>query len=152
GRVIYRHGEPLGTGFLISDHLFITNNHVIGTPEDATDLLIELNYELDVRGRARAVTHFVLDPIAFFLTNATDALDYTVIAVGTRDTGVGDIADFGFCPLFDSDDKHILGEFVNIIQHPNGDYKQIVLRENQIVTRLDTVLHYETDTMEGSSG
>jgi len=107
---------------------------------------------LDVRGRARAVTHFVLDPIAFFLTNATDALDYTVIAVGTRDTGVGDIADFGFCPLFDSDDKHILGEFVNIIQHPNSDYKQIVLRENQIVTRLDTVLHYETDTMEGSSG
>jgi endonuclease G len=152
GRVIYRSGEPLGTGFLISDHLFMTNNHVIGTAEEAAHLLLEFNYELDNRGRARAVTRFSFDPAAFFLTSDSDALDYTVIAVGGRETGVGDLADFGFCPLFDSDDKHKLGEFVNIIQHPSGNYKQIVLRENQIVTRLDTVLHYETDTLEGSSG
>lgn len=152
GRVIYRRGEPLGSGFLISDRLFLTNNHVIGSPEEAADLLLEFNYELDVQGRARAVTRFAFDPAAFFLTNGRDDLDYTVIAVGARDTGVGEAADFGFCPLFDSDDKHKLGEFVNIIQHPSGEYKQVVVRENQIVTRLDTVLHYETDTLGGSSG
>ena len=115
-------------------------------------MLLEFNYELDIRGRARIVSRFELDAGLFFLTNPEDNLDFTLVAVGKRDSGPNALADFGFCPILDTDDKHILGEFVNIIQHPEGDYKQIVLRENQLVSRLDTVLHYLADTSPGSSG
>jgi endonuclease G, mitochondrial len=45
-----------------------------------------------------------------------------------------------------------VGEHVNIIQHPNGEPKQLALRENQTVDLLDDFLHYQTDTAPGSSG
>lgn len=151
-RVLFRNGQPQGSGFLISDRLFLTNNHVISSQQDAEDFLLEFNYEVDMQGRTRPVTRFALAPNIFFLTNSENDLDYTVVAVGERDTGVGELKDFGFCPLQSTSDKHVLGEFVNIIQHPEGDYKQVVLRENQLVTRLDKVLHYVADTSPGSSG
>ncbi|MEP0873520.1 DNA/RNA non-specific endonuclease [Trichocoleus desertorum AS-A10] len=151
-RVIFRDGQPQGSGFLISDRLFLTNNHVISSEKAAEEFLLEFNYELDPHGHARSVTRFALAPKTFFLTNSEDDLDYTVVAVGDRESGAGDPKDFGFCPLTNTDDKHLIGEFVNIIQHPDGDYKQVVLRENQLVTRLDKVLHYVADTSPGSSG
>ena len=151
-RVIHRDGSPIGSGFLVSDRLFLTNNHVLGSESEAADALLEFNFELDIRGRPRLITRFALDSNAFFLTNPEDDLDFTLIAVGDRDTGPNNLSDFGFCPIFDSDDKHLLGEFVNIVQHPEGRYKQVVLRENQLVSRLDTVLHYVADTSPGSSG
>lgn len=46
----------------------------------------------------------------------------------------------------------INGEYVTIIQHPNGHPKQIALRENQIIDMLENFLHYHTDTAPGSSG
>jgi endonuclease G len=144
--------NPLGSGFMISDKLLLTNNHIIPTLEEAQQCLIEFNYELDINGRPKTVTRFQLDPETFFLTNKEDDLDFTVVAVGRRESGNGSVSDFGYCPLINTDDKHLLGEFVNIIQHPEGDYKQIVLRENRLITRLNKVLHYITDTMPGSSG
>ena len=152
GRIIFSDGRPQGSGFLISDRLFLTNNHVIESAEAAVDFLVEFNYELDVHGRARTVTRFALAPGDFFVTEPQDDLDYTLVALGARDVGPGQLADFGFCPLFDSDDKHVLGEYVNVVQHPDGDYKQVVLRENKLVSRLGRVLHYEADTEPGSSG
>ena len=46
----------------------------------------------------------------------------------------------------------IKGEYVNIVQHPNGEPKQLALRENQLVDVLENFLHYQTDTAPGSSG
>jgi endonuclease G, mitochondrial len=48
--------------------------------------------------------------------------------------------------------SHSLGEVANIVQHPDGRLKEVVLRENRLVARLDTVLHYVADTEPGSSG
>jgi V8-like Glu-specific endopeptidase len=48
--------------------------------------------------------------------------------------------------------KAIVGEYVNVVQHPNGEPKQLALRENQIVDELEDFLHYQTDTAPGSSG
>jgi endonuclease G, mitochondrial len=152
GRVAYRNGQPLGSGFMISDRLFLTNNHVIPDAATATELLVEFKYELDVDDHPKPVTRFALDPDAFFVTNSEDDLDFTVVAIGRREAGSGDLSDFGYCPPLATDDKHILGEFINVIQHPEGDYKQVVLRENQLVARLKTVLHYVADTQPGSSG
>src|SRR5262249_51774533 len=106
----------------------------------------------EVGGQPRATTRFALDPSRFFLTNDRDDLDFTVVAVSDRVAGAKDLADFGFCAMSDRGDKHMLGEFVNLVQHPEGGFKQLVLRENKLVSRFDTVLHYEADTEPGSSG
>jgi endonuclease I len=62
------------------------------------------------------------------------------------------LAAFGFCPLIEAEGKILLGEYASIIQHPNGQPKQLALRENQVIDLLDNFLHYRTDTAPGSSG
>ena len=54
--------------------------------------------------------------------------------------------------LIPDEGKAIIGQWVNIIQHPNGEPKQLVLRNNEIVDTLDYFLTYKTDTSPGSSG
>ena len=151
-RVAFTDGRPQGSGFLVSGRLFLTNNHVIGSADEARQFVLEFDYELDPAGLARPVTRFELDPDTFFLTDDQDDLDFTVIAVGRRVQGARELESLGSCPLLARTDKHVLGEFVNVIQHPEGDFKQVVLRENQLVARLDTVLHYAADTLPGASG
>ena len=151
-RVIQRDGQPVGSGFLISRSLFLTNNHVIGSQDEAKGMLLEFDYQTDRWGQPLPTTRFEIDDAAFFETRDKDDLDFTVVAVGARLQGAKTIADFGFCPLSDRGDKHQLGEFVNLVEHPEGNYKQLVLRENKLVSRLETVLHYEADTQPGSSG
>ena len=137
---------------MVSDRLFLTNNHVIPSKKDAKQSFVEFNYEMDINGHPKAITRFALEPDEFFINNPTDELDFTLVAIGKRVSGATSQQDFGYCPLINSDDKHVLGEFVNIIQHPEGDFKQIVLRENQLVNRLDRFLEYMADTNPGSSG
>ena len=55
------------------------------------------------------------------------------------------------CPLRDRDGEYSLGESVNIIHHPGGNFKQIVLRA-QLAAQTDEVLHYYANTRSGSSG
>ncbi|MGH9997404.1 MAG: DNA/RNA non-specific endonuclease, partial [Nitrososphaeraceae archaeon] len=152
GRVIFPDGQPQGSGFMVSDHLFLTNNHVVSNLEEANNFLIEFDYELDINDKPRASTRFTIDADNFFITSPEDELDFTLIAIGERISGHRSLTDLGYCPLIGTSDKHILGEFVNIIQHPEGDFKKIVVRENRLITRLDRFLHYVTDTMPGSSG
>lgn len=152
GRVVTTGLAPVGTGFLISDTLFVTNHHVIGSAEDAAGMQVQFNYEKDYDGGSRPSTIFRFAPEICFYTSAVDDLDFTVIAVGERVSGSARLSDFGYCPLSDKGSKHILGECVNVVQHPQGDYKQVVIRENRIVSRLDNVLHYLADTEPGSSG
>ncbi len=151
-RIATRSGQPLGTGSLVSGRLLLTNNHVIGAAGEAAPLVAEFDYELDGAGRAREATRFEFDPATFFVTDDQDDLDYTLIALGRRLSGNRSLAYFGWLPLSDAPDKHALGEVANIIQHPDGRYKEVVLRENRLVSRLETVLHYDADTEPGASG
>ena len=151
-RVAYRNGAPLGSGFMVSDRLFLTNHHVIGNARDAAGLVLEFDYELDVSDHQLNATRFALDPGTFFVTDDENNLDFTLIAVGQRIDGTKELTSFGWCQLSDAADKHALGECANIVQHPDGRYKEVVLRENRLVSRLDTVLHYVADTEPGSSG
>ena len=152
GRVAYTDGRPLGSGFLVSDRLFITNNHVISSSQTARNLCIEFDYELDPAAQPRGPTRFALDPSVFFVTDPVAGLDYTLIAVGQKLSGPKRLNDYGWCALSNASDKHALGEVANIVQHPDGRYKEVVLRENRLVARLDLVLHYIADTEPGSSG
>jgi endonuclease G len=151
-RVSFRDGRAQGSGFMVSERLFLTNHHVIETDAMSAQLSADFDYELDRSNRPRGASRFSFDPNTFFVTDSIDGLDYTLIAVGPRLEGNGRLGDYGHCGLSDADDKHALGEVANIVQHPDGRYKEVVLRENHLVSRLKLVLHYVADTEPGSSG
>ena len=142
-----------GTGFMVSPRLLVTNNHVLTGFEDAANSQVEFNIQDDASGKALIPVVFDFDPGTFFLTN--EDLDFTLIAVKDRaqdSTTENPLSSFGWIRLIEDDGKIILGEAVSIIQHPNGEPKQLALRENKLVDLLDEFLHYETDTAPGSSG
>lgn len=151
-RVAFRDGRAQGSGFLVSPRLFLTNHHVIGSAAAAASFCAEFDYELDRNDRQRDASRFAFDSAAFFETDERDDLDFTLIAIGEKLSGPKRLSSFGWCPLSGAGDKHALGEVANIVQHPDGRLKEVVLRENRLVSRLDTVLHYVADTEPGSSG
>jgi endonuclease G, mitochondrial len=152
GRVARPDGSPWGSGFLVANRLFLTNNHVIANPLQADEFVVEFEYELDTQRRTKTPTRFRFAPENVFLTSNQDDLDFTLIAIGSRIDGPRSLEELGYCLLSESPDRHTIGEYVNIIQHPDGRYKEIVLRENRLVWRSDNVLHYIADTQPGSSG
>lgn len=153
GRVAFRNGQPQGSGFLIGEGLFLTNHHVVPTPGFADRLMLQFDYEKDLTGSHKQPTEFEIDA-TLFLTSDDDAdgLDYTVFLVGPRVSGDKPLEFFGWSGLSAAKDKHMIGEFANIVQHPAGRFKEVVLRENRLVSRGDSTLHYVADTEPGSSG
>jgi endonuclease I/V8-like Glu-specific endopeptidase len=139
-----------GTGFLISPRLLMTNNHVLADPAEAARGYVEMNFQAGLDGRALQPVAFALEPDAFFTTDRP--LDFTIVAVAERSDSGAELADFGWLRLIEQPGKVLLGELLNIIQHPNAEPKQLALRENRLTDRLPLMLHYETDTAPGSSG
>ena len=153
GRVAFDNGRPQGSGFLIGEGLFITNHHVVPSEEAARNLRIEFDYELDMTGNPKPVSRFKLDTSVWITdSDKQNGLDYVIFAIGERTAGPFDIGQFGWSGLSDALDKHMLGEFADIVQHPNGRMKEVVLRENRLVGRATDTLHYVADTEPGSSG
>jgi endonuclease G, mitochondrial len=150
--VNYGTTSELGTGFLISNDLFITNNHVIKTVEAARGAQVIFDRELDENGRPRPTSSYALDPDRLAIFSPEDQLDYAVIALGKVQAGTVTPNELGFCPLSNRPDKHRLGMNCNIVQHPNGLPKMIAIRNNLLTGRTDRTLLYETDTDVGASG
>lgn len=151
GRVMC-HDAMKGNGFMISDKLLLTNNHIIHNSEVAEKSIIEFSYELDYRLRPMPTTTFKLAPEKLLLKSPEDELDFAIVAVGARLTGEKDLSDFGFCPLKGNEENYSLGEPVNIIQHPGPEFKKINLRNSQLVAQSEEVLHYYAALVSGSSG
>ncbi|MEV6398987.1 endonuclease [Streptomyces sp. NPDC051907] len=152
GRITVRDsgGAWHGTGFLISPRLLMTNNHVLRSAGDASHGVVECNFQAGLDGKQLTPVVFSLEPETFFVTDRP--LDFTVVAVAERSQDGQPPSSFGRLPLKEAEGKVILGEIVNIVQHPNGEPKQLALRENTVVDLLELFLHYETDTAPGSSG
>jgi endonuclease G len=74
---------------------------------------------------------------AFFVTSHEDKLDFTLVAIGVRQSGLATLREFGHCTLIGGEDRHMLGEYVNLVQHPEGD--QGCAAREPPVTRLETV-------------
>lgn len=151
-RVVFRNGNAQGSGFMVSQNLFLTNNHVIPSKEAASGFLLEFNYELDYADKETERTYFELDPEHFFETSRADDLDFTLVAVGKRLKGKATLKEAGYLPLVDSGDKHMKGTLINCIQHPNGTFKNIVVRDSRLLARTPNTLIYSSDTLPGSSG
>ena len=141
-----------GSGFLISPHLFLTNQHVIRDKDAARSASITFMKELDKNRRPLKSSVYTLDPDAFAVFSDESDLDFALIAIGSQLSGSARVEDFGYCPLSDRDDKHVEGMPMNIIQHPNGWSKMVTVRNNLLVSRTSTTLLYDTDTEVGSSG
>ncbi|WP_131766122.1 DNA/RNA non-specific endonuclease [Candidatus Protofrankia californiensis] len=136
-----------GTGSLVSPDLLLTNQHVLPDADTAASSSVEFDYQDGVDGRPLPLQGFALAPQRFFLADTN--LDCALIAVQATPA---QLATFGYNRLVEAEGKAIIGDFVTIIQHPQGEKKQVALRENRIVDLLDRFLHYETDTEPGSSG
>lgn len=72
----------LGTGFMVSDSLFLTNNHVLPETLTAQQARIEFNYQYDYNGVLQQVDTFSPQPQSFFHTNKT--LDYTLVRLAPK--------------------------------------------------------------------
>lgn len=152
-------GPPdYASGFLVTPNLLLTNNHVLPDPETASRSLAEFDYELDQNFVERRGRIFPFAPITAFYTSAE--LDFTIVAISPMGHDGTPIGDFGVLRLIPESGKGIPGEYVSIVQHPGGATKQVVVRENKIIT-LDEArfpgighqfIHYTADTERGSSG
>lgn len=141
-----------GTGFLVGPRLLMTNNHVIGSDIAGGRSIIEFDYEYDELGRDRPTSIFDLDPEYCFITNRQ--LDFTLIGVAeSSNNSSRSLSEFGWLHLDGTAGKTLEGEYLTIIQHPNGERKQLCVRENKVLRYTDSrTIWYQTDTVAGSSG
>jgi len=141
-----------GTGFMVSPRLLMTNNHVLSSTANAADSEAIFDFQLDRLGAPMATRRFALLPNEFFATD--EGLDFTLVAVSETAKDGGKLSAYGWNKLYGEQGKAVKDDPVNIIQHPLGQPKQLVLRSNRVVALPDKTpfIHYETDTEPGSSG
>ncbi|MBY5546485.1 hypothetical protein HFO61_06535 [Rhizobium leguminosarum] len=165
GRVVIRSNgsfKARGTGVLVAPGLLLTNEHVLPSGEIAQRCALEMDYEQNRFGPAKKSQIFEFDTPTFFLCDGK--LDYALVAVAP----VGDLGNpieiYGWLPLNGAQGKVSISDidYVNIIQHPLGREKEVVVRNNRILDMrtadeqasqsLGPFLHYGADTEKGSSG
>lgn len=144
--------EGFGTGFLIAPQLLITNHHVIPDAQYASASYAEFNYEKGIHDLPLSLKVFSFEPSKLFYTN--EELDYTIVWVAEASTdGFGKLQEFGYLHLNPGLGKTKEGNFVSIIQHPDGKMKKVALRQNEVTNlSLPKFIRYVTDTKSGSSG
>ncbi|CAL9467834.1 hypothetical protein SUDANB1_02766 [Streptomyces sp. enrichment culture] len=141
---------PHGTGFLVSPRLMMTNHHVLPDESLARRCFAEFNAQVTADNLPDTVVRMELDPGTFFA--ADRRLDFALVAVAPTLDGPPPGEIFGWNRLSVQIGKLVLGEKVNIIGHPSGRLKEIALRDNAVLVRLDDFVHYTTDTEPGNSG
>jgi len=148
-----------GTGFMVTPSLLLTNHHVLPSAEVAARTTAQFRYEPGDNDGPAVPVEFDLLPDRFFLNDKDH--DFALVAVASKSRGGAKLSDFGFCPLIAAEGKIVPGEPVNIIQHPLGQLKQVVIRKNSLLDlpkrtegdpTLDRYAQYEADTERGSSG
>ncbi|HEY9228595.1 MAG TPA: trypsin-like peptidase domain-containing protein [Gemmatimonadaceae bacterium] len=142
----------LGTGWIVSPGLLLTNHHVINARNDEepeageADLRAQCGamtilFDYDARGAAGAPA----TPAELVAWNVE--LDYALIRLNDNSraplkpskSGIKKVPNDAAIP-------------VNVIQHPNGDPKKFGIRNNLVSEATDHELKYFTDTLGGSSG
>jgi len=149
-RSVARVKFPAGsaTGFLVGPDVFLTNNHVFEDKNDAHNAKLQFNYRLTANEQIADVDEWLCDPDDMFKTNPS--LDYSVVRVKSKDgKKPGEV--WGYL-----DPRHgtsvQLNQRVNVIQHPQGRFKEIAFRDNQVKLVGQNYIQYLTDTDYGSSG
>jgi len=202
-------GSGWGSGFLISNSLFMTNNHVIRNKAFCDDVNMQFMYQDNYNTEpAISSEFFETNEDSFFHTNA--GLDYTIVRLRRKpyrfripfpyrlgedrvnhsypakheyaDTeqieelkylsdfitkkqpisefdpgrilhffGYTPGSKYGFIPLRPTV-SYPEGLRLNVIQHPQGRKKEVVVQQNELTDVHTNVIHYFSDTDYGSSG
>jgi endonuclease G len=142
--------QGFATGFMISPRLLLTNQHVFPSADSARGTGANFLHDVGDRG-LQVGTTFALEPSTFFLANET--LDFAIVAVSERAITGETLTDMGYIVPTEATAKVLKGQRVDIIQYPDGGPKEYATTNNRLLDILDAgFLHYETDTLEGSSG
>lgn len=147
-------GQPLkflGTGWLLTDSLVMTNHHVINARKDGEPPAEPADFQLQGMGTS-IITDFDIEeaeefpPVKVEALEAWDAaLDYAIIRIPP--TGRKPLRRTRSILQFNNDPIP-----VNIIQHPGGRAKRYGIRNNLVCASTPQELRYFTDTETGSSG
>jgi V8-like Glu-specific endopeptidase len=137
-----------GTGWLLENGWMITNHHVIPNADFAVTSKIVFDYEEDMHGSNRKTSEFRLDSEGSLFSSLLK-LDYAYVKV--IDNPENPLSKWSHLKI-DTLTEPQIGHFVNIIQHPLGEKKQIALTRNDIVAIDNKKIFYKTDTEKGSSG
>ena len=164
GRILIESGQGLrarGTGFLIGRGIVLTNEHVLRSKEQAAACFIQMDYEQNRYAPNPQPQLFAFEPDRLFLNNRS--LDFAIVAAAPKSNHGAAIDQYGWFTLNDAQGKITVNpdDFVNIVQHPLGREKEVVVRDNKLLdlatssqeaNSLGPFLHYEADTEKGSSG
>ena len=142
----------IGTGFLfkvkgINDLFFITNYHVINDRKDIDKTKVIFDYELDIDGNSVASKSFRIDENRAWYCSPVNEYDTTVFNLIDDHN---ELESYGYIELKEIEIAQ--NDFVNIIQDPGGEMKQISLYHNIVTNTSERVVQYLTDTLKGSSG
>lgn len=143
--------DKVGTGFLFkikgqSELFFMTNHHVISDKSDIGFARIIFDYEEDIYGNSKASKSFNIDIKGPWYTSPVEELDVTIFKLIHSE----EIDQYGYIQLDNVNVQR--NDFVNIVQHPAGQFKKIALYHNIVTNTTDRTVQYLTDTMPGSSG
>lgn len=148
-------GTGFGTAFLIGRNLLMTNNHVIPNLATARKMRFQFNYQMAYDGIDLPTQSFTPNISGTFRTNAD--LDYSLIRLHDAQPQPGSSAaaqagdTWGWVNLMPTQNYH--DELrLNIIQHPQGRKKEVVLQSNLITDLFEHTVRYTADTEHGSSG
>lgn len=147
-------GVETGTGFLVGEGIVLTNYHVISSSTQAESSIFEFLYDDNTIGTARNAVSYVADPDKFFY--GMEKLDLCFVALREVD-GFPKLKTFGWLPLLRDEGKILIGDPVNIVQHPRGQQKRLVVHDSTFVLVTDesdvnAFCWYSGDTDKGSSG
>ena len=138
-----------GTGFLVGEGLLLTNHHVLNSTDVAEEAKAIFAFEENADANSGELPTFQLRPDRLFLTSpAIDGLDYTFVAIDGNPE-----EQFGFIEMYRGAFATDFMKRANIIQHPDGRPKEVVLQDNRVLPDDHPLfLHYTTDTEGGTSG
>jgi endonuclease G len=150
---IKRADGDFGTAFLVTPWLLMTNHHVLETADTAAGATATFRYEENDEEELQDTVRLSLQPERCFVTSPVAELDLTLVAVAPTEDGQPPGATFGYIPAQGRTGKALVGQPVNIVQHPDGRPRLIAIRHNLLLSVDDALtLTYSTDTQPGSSG
>ena len=123
-----------GTGFLVTPWLLMTNHHVLDSVSVAEVSTVTFRYEEDDNEELHDTVRLALQPERCFVTSPIAELDLTLVAVAPTPDGEPPGKTFGHIVAPGPTGKVLLGQPVNILQHPDGRPREIAVRNNLLLS------------------
>jgi len=146
--------KAIGTGFLISKDLLLTNYHVLkdgvgADPANIAKFRLSFGRMTATAGTETIGQTFRLVENPVVHSSPTDELDYALLRVETTILGVDTIRPVSYAQT--SPDK---GSGIHVLQHPDGDAMKVVFGTNGVtgVYQQTGLIQYISQTSTGSSG